>query len=105
MANIVEKMPEDDVLVIAGDGMFNDDLSGFVKSFVEKKESVVAIYEVSSLEDAKRCATVRWIKKAKSLISLKNHPSLKQRKSAALYTSSKKASNSSLVIIWPKIVS
>jgi glucose-1-phosphate thymidylyltransferase len=65
MADIVEKMPDEDVLVIAGDGMFNDDLSGFVKSFVEKKESVVAIYNACSIEDAKRCATVSMDKKGK----------------------------------------
>lgn len=59
MADIIQKLPEEDVLVLAGDGMFNDDLSGIVESFKEKEKSVVAIYEVDSLEDAKRCATVK----------------------------------------------
>jgi glucose-1-phosphate thymidylyltransferase len=58
MAEIIQKMPDDDVLVIAGDGMFNDDLSGLLGVFEKKKESVAAIYEVVCLEDAKRCATV-----------------------------------------------
>ncbi|MDQ1253740.1 MAG: glucose-phosphate thymidylyltransferase, partial [Euryarchaeota archaeon] len=59
MANIMSLLPQDDVLVIAGDGMFNDDLTGFVAAFMDKKESFVAVYEVKTLEDAKRCATIK----------------------------------------------
>ena len=58
MANIILTHPDDDVLVIAGDGMFNDDLSGLLRTFKKKQESVVAIYDVDSLDTAKRCATV-----------------------------------------------
>jgi glucose-1-phosphate thymidylyltransferase len=59
MANIISKLPEDDVLVIAGDGMFNDDLIEMLETFNKRKSSVVAIYEVASFEDATRCATVK----------------------------------------------
>lgn len=62
MADIIGELPDDDVLVIAGDGMFNDDLSGLIQLFLKKQESVVAIYYACSLEDAKRCATVSMAK-------------------------------------------
>lgn len=58
MANIINAFPEDDVLVLAGDGLFNDDLSGLLSTFNSKKQSVVAVYRVASLETAKRCATI-----------------------------------------------
>ena len=65
MANIVTSAEEDDVLVIAGDGMFNDDLLGMMEAFYEKKTSVVAIYTVKSLEEAKRCAIIKVDKRGK----------------------------------------
>jgi glucose-1-phosphate thymidylyltransferase len=55
MANIVAFADEDDVLVIAGDGMFNDDLSAMLQTFRQKKAAVVALYALRSLEEAKRC--------------------------------------------------
>jgi glucose-1-phosphate thymidylyltransferase len=58
IANIIKKEPKDDVLVIAGDGMFTDNLLGFLEAFNKKNGSVVALYEVANLEEAKRCATV-----------------------------------------------
>jgi len=58
MANITAFADDDDVLVIAGDGMFNDDLSGMMKAFYKKKTPVVAVYPVKSLEEAKRCAVI-----------------------------------------------
>jgi len=58
MANIVMFADEDDVLVIAGDGVFTDDLSGMLQTFKEKNAAVVALYQVRSLEEAKRCAAV-----------------------------------------------
>ena len=65
MANIVASAEEDDVLVIAGDGMFNDDLSAMMETFYRKKTSVVALYTVKSLEDAKRCAVIKTDKTGK----------------------------------------
>ncbi len=58
IANIVKKEPKDDVLVIAGDGMFNDNLMGLLEMFNAKNSSVVALYTATNLEEAKRCATV-----------------------------------------------
>jgi glucose-1-phosphate thymidylyltransferase len=58
MANIVAVAEEDDVLVIAGDGMFNDNLAGMLQTFKQKNAAVVALYHVRNLEEAKRCATI-----------------------------------------------
>jgi glucose-1-phosphate thymidylyltransferase len=58
MAQIILASEDDDVLVIAGDGMFNDDLTGLLGTFKQKNTSVAAIYEVKSLEEAKRCAVI-----------------------------------------------
>ena len=58
MANITAFADEDDVFVIAGDGMFNDDLSGMMEAFYKKKTSVVALYNVKNIEEAKRCAVI-----------------------------------------------
>jgi glucose-1-phosphate thymidylyltransferase len=55
MATIIEKLPEDDVLVIAGDGMFNDPLIGMTEVFNRKKAPVVALYQLPTLQEAKRC--------------------------------------------------
>jgi glucose-1-phosphate thymidylyltransferase len=58
MANIITSAEEDDVMVLAGDGMFNDGLLEFLTVFKKRKETVVALYEAASFEEAKRCATV-----------------------------------------------
>jgi glucose-1-phosphate thymidylyltransferase len=65
MADIIKKMPEEDVLIVAGDSMFNDDLYGLMQTFIRKKESAVVIYTVNNLEEAKRCATVTLNKAGK----------------------------------------
>ena len=53
MANITAFADEDDVLVIAGDGLFNDDLSGMLQTFKRKKASVVALYPLGALKKPK----------------------------------------------------
>ena len=58
MADIAEDAGEEDALIVAGDGMFNDDLVGFLRYFREKAAPVVALYRVKSIEEAKRCATI-----------------------------------------------
>lgn len=65
MANIVAFAKEDDVLVIAGDGMFRDDLSGMLQTFRQKKATVAALYQLRSLEEAKRCGVATTDKKGK----------------------------------------
>ena len=67
MANITAFADEDDVFVIAGDGVFSDDLSEMMEAFYQKKTAVVALYEVRNLEEAKRCAIVKADKKGKIL--------------------------------------
>jgi glucose-1-phosphate thymidylyltransferase len=59
MANIITRSEEDDVLVIAGDGMFNDDLASMLQTFNQKNATVVALYQVKDLEEAKRCAAIK----------------------------------------------
>jgi glucose-1-phosphate thymidylyltransferase len=56
MAAIICASEEDDVFVIAGDGMFKDDLTCMLQMFRGKKASVVALYQVTDLEVVKRSA-------------------------------------------------
>jgi glucose-1-phosphate thymidylyltransferase len=65
MANITAFADEEDVLVIAGDGMFKDDLSGMMELFYKKKTPMVALYSVKNIEEAKRCAVITADKKGK----------------------------------------
>jgi glucose-1-phosphate thymidylyltransferase len=65
LANIIAFAHEDDVMVLAGDGIFNDDLSDMVKVFCKTKRAVVAVYSVDTCEEAKRCAVITLDKKAK----------------------------------------
>ena len=58
MANIILSSEKEDVLVIAGDGMFHDDLRGMLQVFSRRRTTVVAFYNARDLEEAKRCATV-----------------------------------------------
>jgi dTDP-glucose pyrophosphorylase len=67
MANTTAFADQDDVLVIAEDGIFNDNLSDMITTFYEKKTTVVALYQVRSIEEAKRSAIVTTYKKGKIL--------------------------------------
>jgi dTDP-glucose pyrophosphorylase len=53
MANIIAAAEEDDVLVIADDGIFNDNLAGMLQTFNQKNAVVVALYQVKNLEEPK----------------------------------------------------
>jgi glucose-1-phosphate thymidylyltransferase len=75
MASIVKSAPDEDVLVIAGDGMFNDDLAEFIQTFNQKNGSVVALYHAANLEEAKRCATVT-IDQASKILDFVEKPAL-----------------------------
>lgn len=55
IANIVAFAGEDAVIVLAGDGIFNDNLSDMVALFRKKNAPVVSLYSVKNLEEAKRC--------------------------------------------------
>jgi glucose-1-phosphate thymidylyltransferase len=65
MANVIAFVDKDDVIVLAGDGMFNDDLSDMITVFNKNKKSLVAVYSVESLEEAKRSAVITADKKGK----------------------------------------
>jgi len=48
----------EDLLVLAGDNLFPDELNGLVQLFNEKRSPVVALYRARTLNEAKRSATV-----------------------------------------------
>jgi glucose-1-phosphate thymidylyltransferase len=53
LAEIVESIGKDDVLVLAGDSIFTDDLDGFLSFFKEKHASAIALYHARSLDEAR----------------------------------------------------
>jgi glucose-1-phosphate thymidylyltransferase len=55
--NIASAINEE-LLVLAGDSLFLDDLDGFVQFFNEKHSPVVALYHARDLDEAKRSAAV-----------------------------------------------
>ena len=55
---IESKNIDDDILVIAGDNLFFFDAKRFVDFFNEKKSIAVALYDVKSLEEAKKFGVV-----------------------------------------------
>jgi glucose-1-phosphate thymidylyltransferase len=58
LADIVEKIDEEDVLVFAGDNLFTDKLDGFLRFFHEKHAPTIALYYARSVTEAKRGSTV-----------------------------------------------
>jgi glucose-1-phosphate thymidylyltransferase len=57
LSNVISGEAED-FLVLAGDGLFLDELTGFVHFFEENHAPVVALYTASDIAEAKRGATV-----------------------------------------------
>jgi glucose-1-phosphate thymidylyltransferase len=51
---ITEEKLDDDVIVVAGDNLFSEPLTAFGKYCEDKKEPVLAVYDVGSLEDIKK---------------------------------------------------
>jgi glucose-1-phosphate thymidylyltransferase len=58
LANIVEKIGKENVLVLAGDSLFNDRLDSFLSLFHEKHAPIVALYHARSVAEAKRGSTI-----------------------------------------------
>ena len=58
LSNIISGESTEDFLVLAGDGLFLDDLSGFVKFFRQFHAPVMALYSAKNVAEAKRGATV-----------------------------------------------
>lgn len=52
-----ENLVTDDLLVVAGDNLFSESLSGFVE-FAKSKPATVAVYDVGSLETIKKYGSV-----------------------------------------------
>jgi len=57
LANLLMRIGEEDVLVLAGDNLFTDDLFGLLRFFDEKRASTIALYYAKSLDEARRGAT------------------------------------------------
>jgi len=58
LAEIVEKIGKEDVLVLAGDSLFIDKLDSFIYFFYEKQAPTIALYYARSVAEAKRGSTV-----------------------------------------------
>jgi len=58
LADIIEKIVREDVLVLAGDNLSTDKLDGFLRFFYEKHAPTIALYYARSVAEARRGSTV-----------------------------------------------
>jgi glucose-1-phosphate thymidylyltransferase len=58
LADIVENVAPEDVLVLAGDNLFTDKLGNFIRFFCEKYAPTVALYHARNLAETKKGSTV-----------------------------------------------
>ena len=58
IADVVEKIGKEDVLVLAGDNLFTDKLDGFLRFFYEKHAPTIALYYARSVAETKKGSTV-----------------------------------------------
>jgi len=58
LADIVENVAPEDVLVLAGDTLFTDKLGNFIRFFCEKYAPTVALYHARNLAETKKGSTV-----------------------------------------------
>lgn len=58
LANILTKISED-VLVVAGDNLFTDNLKSFLHFFNKKHASTIALYHAKNIDEVRRGATVK----------------------------------------------
>jgi glucose-1-phosphate thymidylyltransferase len=58
LADIIERIGDEDVLVLAGDSLFIDRLNGFLSFFYEKHAPTIALYYARSSAEVKRGSTV-----------------------------------------------
>lgn len=56
---IERKKPSEDILVMAGDNLFDFDLSEFIEYSIEKRALCVALYDVNDIELAKKYGVVK----------------------------------------------
>ncbi len=70
---ITQKYLSDDLLVIAGDNLFNFELSGFVHFFKQKNATTIGLYDVKSIDEAKKMGVVE-INSQNKLIGFEEKP-------------------------------
>jgi glucose-1-phosphate thymidylyltransferase len=70
---IIKETPRDDFLIAAGDNLFSLDLAELVTFYRKVKSPVIALYEVGSLELAKKYASVEVNEKRK-IVSFEEKP-------------------------------
>ncbi len=58
LANIVARRDKEDVVILAGDNLFTDNLDSFLSFFNDKQAPITALYHARSREEARRGATV-----------------------------------------------
>jgi glucose-1-phosphate thymidylyltransferase len=58
LAEAVEKIGEENILVLPGDNLFTDDLEGFVRFFGEKLAPIVALFAAGSIEETRKGSNV-----------------------------------------------
>ena len=58
LSNMISGEPAEEFLILAGDSLFSDELSEFVRFFKERNAPVVALYRARNLAEAKRGAVV-----------------------------------------------
>ena len=80
---IVEKHQAEHYLIVAGDNFFTDDLFGFVKFYCERKEPVIAVYDVRDLERVREYSAVELSREG-LIVSFQEKPS--QPRSALIGT-------------------
>ena len=75
---------QDDVLVLAGDSLFDFSLSEVVEFFNNKKEVVNAAYELDSLEEARRFGVLELNSENKTIKSFEEKPEEPKSKTISL---------------------
>jgi len=73
LADIVENVAPEDVLVLAGDNLFTDKLADFIHFFCEKYAPTVALYHARSLTETKKGSTVE-VDEDRRILEFKEKP-------------------------------
>ena len=68
LADIVNKVALEDVLVLAGDSLFTDNLGSFVHFFFEKYAPTVALYHARSLAETRKGSMVKVDKNGRIVV-------------------------------------
>jgi glucose-1-phosphate thymidylyltransferase len=58
LANIVARFKNKDILVVAGDNLFSDDIKGFLTFFSQKQASTIALYHARDTNEVKDGSSV-----------------------------------------------